>query len=250
MDVQLCAGDVDGAVRSANRAVGYVPVIAKSRCSVIKIAADAKAQLDGVPAEARGDIGYIFSRAQWRRREGKATEAAELILSVPDDPTQALDADQWWIERRFVSRTLLDLGDAKTAYRVASAAAVPSRQNYRVEHQFTSGWIALRFLNDASTAFAHFAKVGQGTSNPITLARAYYWQGRAADALGQTNDARAHYETAARHSTAYYGQLARARLGLKDIVMRSPPDLATARLDVVRAIEILYAIGERDLIAG
>jgi soluble lytic murein transglycosylase len=32
--------------------------------------------------------------------------------------------------------------------------------------------------------------------------------------------------------------------------MRSPPDLATARMDVVRAIEILYAIGERDLIAG
>src|SRR5262249_54277669 len=93
--------------------------------------------------------------------------------------------------------------------------------------------------------FAHFAKVGQGTSNPITLARAYYWQGRAADALGKTNDARALYETAARYSTAYYGQLARARLGLKDIVMRSPPDRAPARADVVRAIEILYDIGER-----
>jgi soluble lytic murein transglycosylase len=250
MDMRLYAEDVDAAMRSANRAAGNAPVIAIARIAVIKKAADAKAQLDGVPAEARGDIGYIFSRAQWLRREGKATEAAELILSVPDDPTQALDADQWWIERRFVSRTLLDLGDAKTAYRVASAAAVPSRQNYRVEHQFTSGWIALRFLNEASTALAHFAKVGQGTSNPITLARAYYWQGRAADALGKTNDARVHYETAARYSTAYYGQLARARLGLKDIVMRSPPDRASARADVVRAIEILYDIGERDLIAG
>src|SRR6516165_7739686 len=250
MDMRLYAEDVDAALRSANRAAGNAPVIAIARVAVIKKAADAKAQLDGVPAEARGDIGYIFSRAQWLRREGKATKAAELILSVPDDPTQALDRDQWWIERRFVSRTLLDLGDAKTAYRVASAAAVPSRQNYRVEHQFTSGWIALRFLNDASTAFAHFAEVGQGTSNPITLARAYYWQGRAADALGKTNDARALYEMAARYSTAYYGQLARARLGLKDIVMRLPPDRASARADVVRAIEILYDVGERDLIAG
>jgi hypothetical protein len=43
-----------------------------------------------VPEEARGDIGYIFSRAQWLRREGKATEAAELLLSVANDPTQAL----------------------------------------------------------------------------------------------------------------------------------------------------------------
>ena len=86
-----------------------------------------------MPAEARRDIGYIFSRAQWLRRDEKATEAAELMLSVPNDPTQALDGDQWWIERRFVSRKLLDLGDAKTAYRVASAAAVPSRENYRAE---------------------------------------------------------------------------------------------------------------------
>jgi soluble lytic murein transglycosylase len=250
MDIRLYAGDVDGATRAANRAGGNAPVIAKARVAVIKKVADAKAQLDGVPAEARHDIGYIFSRAQWLHRDAKATEAAELMLSVANDPTQALDADQWWIERRLVSRTLLDLGDAKTAYRVASAAAVPSRESYRVEHQFASGWIALRFLDDASIALVHFAKAGQGTSNPIMLARAFYWQGRAAEALGQTNEARAHYEAAAGYSTAYYGQLARARLGLKDIVVRAPPDPAPARKDVVRAIEILYAIGERDLIAG
>jgi soluble lytic murein transglycosylase len=250
MEMRFYAEDVDGAMRSANRAGGNAPVIAKARVAVIKKAPDAKAELDGVPEEARGDIGYIFSRAQWLRRQGKAAEAAELMLSVPNDPTQALDGDQWWIERRFVSRTLLDLGDAKTAYRVASAAAVPSRENYRVEQQFTSGWIALRFLNDASTALVHFAKAGQGTSNPIRLARASYWQGRAAEALGKTNDAHAYYETAARYSTAYYGQLARARLGLKDIVIRPSPDPASARMDVVRAIEVLYAIGERDLIAG
>ena len=138
MDMRLYAEDVDGTMRSANRAGGNAPVIAKARVAVIKKAAGATAQLDGVPAEARGDIGYIFSRAQWQRREEKATEAAELMLSVPNDPTQALDANQWWIERRFVSRTLLDRGDAQTAYRVASAAAVPSRENYRVEQQFTS----------------------------------------------------------------------------------------------------------------
>jgi soluble lytic murein transglycosylase len=249
VDMQLYAEDVNGAMRSANRADGNAPVIAKARVAVIKKAADAKAQMDGVPAEVRDDIGYIFSRVQWLRREEKAAEAAELILSAPNDPTQAVDGDKWWIERRFISRTLLDLGDAKTAYRVASAAPVPSRENYRAEQQFTSGWIALRFLDDATTALAHFAKVGQGTSNPIVLARASYWQGRAADALGKPNDARAHYETAAGYSTAYYGQLARARLGLKDVVIRPPPDLALAQMDVVRAIEILYAIGERDLIA-
>src|SRR5262245_58225639 len=154
MDMRLYAEDVEGAMRSANRAGGNAPFIAKARVAVIKKAADAKAQLDGVPEEARGDIGYIFSRIQWLRREEKAAEAAEVMLSVPNDPTQPLDGDQWWIERRFIFRTLLDLSDTKTAYRVASAAPVPSRENCRAEQQFTSGWIALRFLDDANTALA------------------------------------------------------------------------------------------------
>src|SRR3989442_14381581 len=197
----------------------------------------------------------MFSRAQYLRRADEAADAADWILAAPADPGQALDTDQWWIERRLVARKLLDLDDAKTAYRVVRDAAIPQKDNYPAEHQFTAGWIALRFLNDPATALAHFAKVAQGHSNPIALARAGYWQGRAAERLGREDEARAHYEAAARYSTAYYGQLARARLGHKDIVVRPPPEPPAdrrdlARLEVVRAIEILYAIGERDLIAG
>ncbi len=256
MDMRLYAEDVDGGLRAANRAGGNAPIIAKARIAVIKRAGDAKALLDAVPREAHRDIGYVFSHIQFLRRADRAAEAGELILSVPADHAQAIDTDQWWIERRLVARKLLDLGDFKAAYRVARDAAIPSKENYRAEHQFTAGWIALRFLHDPATALAHFAKVGQGNSNPITLARAGYWQGRAAEALGRKEEARAHYETAARYSTAYYGQIARARLGHKDLVLRPPPEPTPdrretmARLDVVRAIEILYAIDEHDLIAG
>jgi soluble lytic murein transglycosylase len=256
MDMRLYAEDVDGALRSASRAGGYAPVIAKARIAVIRKTADAPALLDAVPAEARRDAGYIFSRAQFLRRADRADEAAEWILSLPSGHGQAIDTDQWWIERRLVARKLLDLGDVKTAYRIARDAATPSRDNYRAEHQFTAGWIALRFLNDPATALAHFAKVAQGNANPITLARAGYWQGRAAEALGRREEARAHYEAAARYSTAYYGQIARARLGHKELVLRPLPEPnadrheAAARREVVRAVELLYAIDERDLIAG
>jgi soluble lytic murein transglycosylase len=63
---------------------------------------------------------------------------------------------------------------------------------------------------------------------------------------------RAQYETAARYPTAYYGQLARARLGLGEIALRSPPlepvhDIAR---ELVRAADILYAIGERDVVVS
>ena len=252
MDMRLYAEDTDDAMRSANRAGGNAPAIARARIAVIKKAPNAKAMLDAVPAESRRDVGYIFSSVQFLRRSDKAEEAAELILSVPHDHGQAIDTNEWWIERRLVARKMLDLGEIKTAYRIVRDAAVPTKDNYRAEHQFTAGWIALRFLNDPATAAGHFARIAHGNHNPITLARAGYWQGRAAEAMGRGGEARAHYESAARYSTAYYGQIARARLGHKDLVLRQPPEPSPDRRgsEVARAIELLYAIDERDLIAG
>ena len=60
---------------------------------------------------------------------------------------------------------------------------------------------------------------------------------------------RAQYEAAASNPTAYYGQLANARLGLGEIAWRPPspePAPVTAR-ELVHAADILYSIGERDL---
>jgi soluble lytic murein transglycosylase len=152
------------------------------------------------------------------------------------------------MERRYLARKLLDIGDAKTAYLVARDASPPPKENYKVDHQFLAGWIALRFLNDPATALTHFSKIPEGleASNPHALARANYWMGRALEAQGQGNEARKYYEAAGQHSTVYYGQIARARLGLPDLPLRSPPR-RTGNPEVVRAAEILYAIDERDL---
>lgn len=112
-----------------------------------------------------------------------------------------------------------------------------------------AGWIALRFLADPTTALEHFAHVADGMSDPITLARGAYWRGRAAEAAGQVEEMHAQYEAAARHPTSYYGQLARARLGLHDVVsLRSPPEPADFNAnEVLHAADILYQIGEGDL---
>src|SRR6202034_1998268 len=100
-------------------------------------------------------------------------------------------------------------------------------------------------------ALSHFARIADGVVNPITLERADYWQGGAAEALGHRAGARAHYDQAARFPTAYYGQLARARLGIEAVTLRNPPEppAEVRRLEVARAFEILYAIDERDLAA-
>ena len=92
------------------------------------------------------------------------------------------------------------------------------------------GWIALRYLDDPKTAARAFrAASTRASTNPIVLARANYWRGRAAEALGDKDAMRASYEAAARYPTAYYGQLARAKLGLDGIELRAPaPVLAAA----------------------
>jgi soluble lytic murein transglycosylase len=255
MDRRFYAENADAGLRAAQPLGAVQLAIAKARAAVVHKAGNAGKLLDAVPAEGRRDAGYIFSRIQWLRRTDKIAEAAQLLLAAPRDPATIIDADEWWTERRLIARKLLDLGDARTAYLVAREAAMPTKGENRVDHHFTPGWIALRFLNDPATAAAHFARIAQVTRHPAGLARAGYWLGRAAQAQGKQQEARAHYEEAARHSTAYYGQLARARLGLSEIVLNGPPELtadaraAAARLEVARAAEILYAVGERDLVA-
>jgi soluble lytic murein transglycosylase len=254
MSWRLFAEDDDAALRAAQRLGGTDMAIAKARIAVNDKSSNAGALLDAVPAEGRSDAGYIFSRVQWLRRQDKIIEAAQLIQTAPRDPHALCDLDEWWIERRLLARKLLDLDEPKAAYVVARDAVPPPKENYRGEHQFTAGWIALRFLNDPATALKHFALVGEDTTHHMTLGRAGYWQGRALEAMGRQGEARAQYQAAARYSTAYYGQLAGARLGLRELTLHPPLDrsperrASLANLEVVRAVEALYAIDQRDLV--
>lgn len=248
MDRRLYEDDSD-ALRIAKRLGAAQLALAKARLAVNNQAGNSKALLDALPAEVRKEPVYILSRVQVLRREDKITEAGQLMASAPRDPDVIIDTDEWWIERRLTARKLLDIGDAKLAYRVASEAAIPGKENYRAEHQFTAGWIALRFLKDPQTAMGHFARIANGNDNPIAKARGAYWQGRAAEAMGRQGEARQHYEAGARYPTAYYGQLARAKLGHTELGLREPPrSNGPGRNDLVRAVEILYSLGERDLI--
>jgi soluble lytic murein transglycosylase len=253
MHRSLYRRDVADALRAAQRLGSGDRAIAKAWIAVIRQAGNAKALLDAVPASARQDAGYIFALTRWLRRNDRIAEAARTILTAPRDAAEILDSDQWWIERRVLARDLLEKGDQANAYRVVRDAAGPSQDNYSVEQEFMAGWIALRFLKDPATALRHFTIIVAGTSNPTALARAGYWQGRAAEALGRTEDARGFYAAAARHRAAYYGQLARAKLGAPEIALPEPPipvperRAVLGRMELVRALEIIYAIGERDL---
>jgi soluble lytic murein transglycosylase len=254
MDTKLYANENETGSRAAQRLGGAEPAVDKMRVAFNQKAGNAHELLEALPESVKDDPLVIFSHIQDLRRAEKIPEAAALLMLAPRDPAAILDVDEWWVERRLVARKLLDLDDAKTAYHIVSDAATPLKENYRIDREFTAGWIALRFLKDPVLAAQHFARISQGVTNPTSLARAGYWRGRAAEAAGRTHEAHGYYEAAARYSTAYYGQLARAKLGLSDMVLAPSPLPARdrraelAQIEVVRAADILYAIGERDLI--
>jgi soluble lytic murein transglycosylase len=250
MDSLLYGGEQDAALRAAKRLGANQVALAKARNAAYRKASNTKALLDAVPSELRGDPGYIFSKIQLLRREEKFAEAAQLMLSAPRDPGRLYNLDEWWVERRLLARKMLDLGENRTAYLIARDAALPSRDIYKTEQEFTAGWIALRFLTDPATAAQHFARIGVGSVNPTTLARAGYWQGRAAEAAGHSQEARAAYTAAAEQSTSYYGQLARAKLGLPQIALNGAPAArgrGIERLEIVRAVQLLYQLDEGDI---
>ena len=250
MDLLLYGSEHEAALRAAKRLGAAQVALAKARIAAYRKASNTRALLDAVPHELHNDPGYIFSKIQLLRREEKFAEAAQLMLSAPKDPGRLYNLDEWWIERRLLSRKMLDIGERRTAYLIARDAALPARDIYKTEQEFTAGWIALRFLTDPALAAQHFARIGVGSVNPTALARAGYWQGRAAEAAGRSQEARAAYTAAAAQSTSYYGQLARAKLGLPQIELNGAPTgrgRGIERLEIVRAVQLLYALDEREI---
>jgi len=264
MDRRLGAKDFGAAMRAAKRA-------GDDRVAIVKacIAAEAKsakggALLDAVSAEARMDLGYMLCRLHWLMRNDAPgsnlhgrivtpkedlAAAVKLVLAASPEDLQRQDTDEWWRERRALARKLIDLGDAATAYQVVRQSAPPANPYYRAEFHFMAGWIALRFLADPAAALTHLIHIDDGATDPVLLARAAYWRGRAAEAAGERGEMRAQYEVAARYPTAYYGQLARARLGIDGIALRPPPQSVNVDAsEALHAADVLYAIGERDLV--
>jgi soluble lytic murein transglycosylase len=256
MEKRFYEDDIEAGMRAARRLGSADLAIARARTAIIRNRSNALALLNKVPVSARHDAGYIYARAVWLQRKDKPDDAAKLLAGAPKDRELQVDTDQWWRLRRLVARDLLDKGDYKAAFRVANDAVLPESENYRAGKYFLAGWIALRYLHDPKTAAVLFENIDNGTDNPHAISRGGYWRGRAAEALGRRADAKEFYAQAAKHSITYYGQLARARLGLKNLGLIGPPEFTPQELEifdnleVVRAAKLLYALDERDMLAS
>ena len=241
MHMQFYKDRAADAMRMASLA-GQVS-LAKARAAVIKQSKDAAALIAAVDPASRKDPGYLFAKIKQARRDGNYKEAARLLLSAPRDREALIDPDEWWVERRIVSREFLDMGDAATAYKLAAAHSAESPPD-QAEAEFHAGWYALRFMNDRARAAKHFQKVIEASGTPITQARGQYWLARAKGGPG----AMQHYRAAANHAGTYYGQLAAQHIGIARLDVSNPkPTVADrtrfASREQVRAIAALEDAG-------
>ncbi len=194
----------------------------------------------------QGNAAYQFLKIRYLRRAERYNEATDLMLKAPHQAAALVDPDAWWIERRILSRELLDLGKPQLAYKLVSAHAAES-PTMAAEAEFHAGWYALRALNQPKTAAPHFARIAEISSRPISASRAFYWLGRSAEA-GSGGDARDYYRRSAHFGTTFYGQLSAAKLSEKapELIYPRPTEADRARFaarPAVQAIRRLEQVG-------
>lgn len=179
--------------------------------------------VDAVPASLQDHPGLLYERARWRRRSGYDDRALPLLLELPDGYHDARALDAMWTERKLMILDLIRDEQFEDAYRLSSAHGMSSGVDF-ADAEFLSGWLALTRLEDPLAAFEHFATLEAGVTTDVSLARAKYWQGRAAEASGELELARDRFLAAAEHPTVYYGQLALLALGPEAARLDLPPD--------------------------
>ena len=223
--------------------------LAKARAAAIRKSKNAKSLILGVAPASKNDVGYTFARIEYARRIENWSLAKTLLLKAPRGQSTLIDPDEWWVERRIVSRKLSEIGDVSSAYRIAANHSAKSAGKI-IDAEFHAGFYALRKLRDRKTARNHFARILEHATIPRSKARGYYWLGRASSG----EEAKRYFQKAARYSGTYYGQLAAHKLGIRKLSVSSPkPSQAErkryASREGVRAIKRLEAIG-KDGLAG
>ncbi|WP_319568308.1 lytic transglycosylase domain-containing protein [Cohaesibacter marisflavi] len=240
----------NGALRLKRYLTDAQMKLVNARVAVIRRARNAGSLLRSVPSSLRKDPGYIFSEIQYTRRQGKETEAADLILKAPLDEDHLINHDAWWDERRLLARMMMNKGDARRAYKIAARHSAESGKDFS-EAEFHAGFFALRYLHDEKTAAVHFENSWKKATRTQDKSRGLYWQGRAWEAAGDRAVAVKFYQAAA-NATNYYGQLSLEELGTKHLNLRTPPPANATqkarfeRRDLVRAIKRLKAVGQED----
>ncbi|SDK91201.1 lytic transglycosylase domain-containing protein [Paracoccus chinensis] len=208
----LDAGEWAAAERMLPRVTGPLADLARARIAVQARRPGVDPLILALPEDLRNDAGLALDRFRWRVAARQGDLARQLMLERSTGAEALRDPAAWASLRRDYAREALRKGDWALAERFAASHFLPQGDSAAVDLDWIAGYAALR-AGAPDRAATHFARLPVADYNGITVARTHYWQGRAAEALGDQATARAAYERAAAHQTAYYGQLAAERIG-------------------------------------
>ncbi len=205
-----------------------------------------------LPPALQKNPGLIYEQALWLRDHDQPAMARALMKDLPAElPSQAA-AEKLWKHGTLVTDAL-KTGDAAGAYVAASHSGL-TQGPAAGEAAFYAGWLALTRLNDPHGADAWFTRLQTLGQSPLTQSRAFYWRGRAAEAMDDPVAAQIFYGQAAHFYTAFYGQLAAVKAGLPYLTLGEDPKITPAdrgafeARDTVKALRFLYGIGAKDTV--
>ncbi|MGD9477164.1 transglycosylase SLT domain-containing protein [Shinella sp. G-2] len=244
MEMLLYRDRADQAQRFGD--LGKAQSLYRAWAAVIRKSKTAGDLIKAVDASWQKDPAYTYLRIRNLRNKEEYRAAGKLFAGMPEDAARLVNPGAWWNEQRIVSRGLADLGDYRDAYRVAARHGADDAADI-VEAEFHAGWYALRDLGEAKTAAKHFQRILQASDRPLSVSRAWYWLGRAAE-KGGPGEAKDYFAKAANFPGTFYGQLAAARLGRKTLNVAYPTPTAQERTsfhqrEAVQAIARLQAAG-------
>ena len=249
LDRQLWLGNIAAAERLLNEVDGDTRALANARIGLRRLKISPAAAFDSVPARLQDDPGLRYEMVRWYRKQGPQSEARRLLANYPSNGGYAA---LWWTERVALARDARAQGLYEEAYALVSPHGLTTGSEY-VDAEWLSGWLALRFLNNPSTAFDHFTTLYDNVRYPVSLARAGYWAGRAASVMGRGGTAAEWYRKAAEHPSAFYGQLAQTQIEPgkgKELPPDPLPGTTERRVlddhELARAARLLAELGEQD----
>ncbi len=196
--------------RQMRRASPAARALARARIALLRNESDVDRLVGNVPAALKNDPGLAYARMIWRKKRGLRRGAEDMMLKMSREKRLG-KAEKWGDERALFVRESLDAKRYKRGYALAAGHGL-SEGKYFADMEWIAGWIALRKLNNPSAALRHFTQLHRGVKTPVSKARAAFWAGEAATALGRPELAAQWRNEGAQYQSAFYGQLAFERL--------------------------------------
>lgn len=254
---------------AAERILAYTPAqirsVFEARIAMQRAASDAVMKMQTAEPYAVGDPGFLTDKVAWLRDNGNAIASRSLLAERHSLARRPFNPEKWFETLLAAARGAASDGQFQLAYAIASKVddaydpEVQVRdQPYGERDEYTNltwlaGTTAYYQIDRARDAVRMFERYAAAARSPQTIAKGYYWAGRAALMASDKGLADRYFAAAAAYPDQFHGQLALERLGrpipspvsykLILTTLTEEEQQAFANRSVVRAAKALGASG-------